>query len=431
MYYFHSLKKPHIKLVSCKWSKEQDKEDMKKQHLYNKCNHYIKILCRDINERCVGSAGNKKATAFFKNELSSLGWTTETQEFKAMDWCDGGATLKTRHTNFKVSVSPYSLGCYESGQLLRASSIPELEKGQFQDKLILLHGEIAREQLMPKNFIFYNPKEHQKIISLLEKSKPKAIICATGKNTALAGGVYPFPLIEDGDFNIPSVYMTEDEGKRLLPFNGKQFILHSESKRIPSNGYNVIGKKGRDDSERIVVTAHIDAKKGTPGAIDNATGVAVLLVLAELLKDYSGVKLIELAAFNGEDYYAVPGQMNYINENKDNFDSILLNINIDGSAYYKGKTAFSFFNLPSSIQEVAYETINKHSDIVEGVQWFQGNHSIFTQKGRPAIAVSSQWFTENVANQEVTHTPKDNMDIVDCTKIIDIAEAINELIRKI
>ena len=84
------------------------------------------------------------------------------------------------------------------------------------------------------------------------------------------------------------------------------------SKRIPAKGYNVTGKKGKNNSQRIVITAHIDAKKGTPGAIDNATGVIVLLLLADLLKDYDGDKLIEIVAFNGEDYYAVPGQMNYI-----------------------------------------------------------------------------------------------------------------------
>ena len=74
--------------------------------------------------------------------------------------------------------------------------------------------------------------------------------------------------------------MTEDEGKRLLLHPGKQVTLKSISRRIPGNGYNVIGKKGEDGLERIVITAHIDAKKGTPGAIDNATGVAVLLISA-------------------------------------------------------------------------------------------------------------------------------------------------------
>ena len=38
-----------------------------------------------------------------------------------------------------------------------------------------------------------------------------------------------------------------------------------------SKGYNVIGVKGNETKRRIVVTAHIDTKKGTPGAIDNAT----------------------------------------------------------------------------------------------------------------------------------------------------------------
>ncbi len=159
---------------------------------------------------------------------------------------------------------------------------------------------------------------------------------------ALAGGVYPFPLIEDGgDFDIPSVYMTEEEGLKLIPKIGKIVFLDSLSKRIPGRGYNVIGKKGNNNSLKIVVTAHIDAKKGTPGAIDNATGVIVLLLLSDLLKDYNGNRLIEIIAFNGEDYYAVPGQINYISTNKNNFNKILLNINIDGAGYKEGLSAFS------------------------------------------------------------------------------------------
>lgn len=108
-------------------------------------------------------------------------------------------------------VSPYSLGFEGTARLAGAPSIQELEKGNSQDKLLLLSGEIAKEQLMPKNFVFYNPEEHRRIISALEKSGAKAVLCATGKNPSLAGGVYPFPLIEDGDFDIPSVFMTEEE----------------------------------------------------------------------------------------------------------------------------------------------------------------------------------------------------------------------------
>jgi aminopeptidase YwaD len=352
-------------------------------------------------------------------------------EFDAIDWEENGAVLRSDDRNFNVLVSPYSLSFSGEGELISASTIEELSKINAKNKIIFLFGELAREQLMPKNFVFYNPEHHQKIITILENSGAKAIISATGRNAALAGGVYPFPLIEDGDFDIPSVYMTEEEGLRLISRVGKTVFLESLSKRIPGKGYNVIGKKGNKNSQKIVVTAHIDAKKGTPGAIDNATGVIVLLLLADLLKDYNGNKLIEIVAFNGEDYYAVPGQMNYISKNKNNFNNIILNINIDGAGYKEGQSAFSLFNLPDEIHKTATNVINHYSGITEGVQWPQGDHSIFLQFGVPAIAVSSKWFIDNIAAQDITHTPNDNIEIVDCKKIIEISLALNTLIRSI
>src|SRR4030042_2750565 len=172
------------------------------------------ILCNEITDRSVGSEGNRTATRYFENKVMSLGWTTESQEFEAVDWIDGGASLHCAEISFQVFVSPYSLGCDVEGQLVSVSSIDELERTNITGKLLLLRGEISKEQLMPKNFVFYNPEEHQKIISLLENGKPLAIICATGRNASLAGGVYPSPLIEDGDFDIPSVYLTEGQGYR-------------------------------------------------------------------------------------------------------------------------------------------------------------------------------------------------------------------------
>jgi aminopeptidase YwaD len=388
-------------------------------------------LCVEIQERCVGSDGNRQAAAFFRDKLAALGWKTETQEFNAVDWQDGGAALRAGNRDFRVLVSPYSRGCSETAPLTAAADTAELEQGDFRDTLLLLHGELAKEQLMPKNFVFYNPDEHRKIISLLEQSGAKALICATGRNASLAGGVYPFPLIEDGDFDVPSVYMTEEEGKKLLPYVGKPAALDSISTRIPGTGCNIIGKKGRDGLRRIVVTAHIDAKKGTPGAIDNATGAVTLLILAGLLQDYSGDTQIEIAALNGEDYYAVPGQMQYIAANEGRFDSIAVNINIDGAGYKTGKSFFSFFSLPPDMYAKAAETMTDYPEITEGPLWSQGDHSIFIQYGRPAIAVSSQWFIENIDSQDITHTPKDSLEIVDCGKIVEIAEALNSLLRKL
>ena len=123
--------------------------------------------------------------------------------------------------------------------------------------------------------------------------------------------------------------------------------------------------------------------------------------------------------------------MSYISENKNNFESILLNINIDGAGYKEGQSAFSLFNLPDEILIPAKKVIGQYSGITEGVQWPQGDHSIFLQFGVPAIAVSSKWFIDNIADQDITHTPKDNIEIVDCDKIVEIAHALNTLIRSL
>jgi aminopeptidase YwaD len=401
------------------------------EKLIQNCLEYLQTLCVDIADRSVGSEGNRAATRFFEETTLSLGWDTETQVFDAVDWIDGGASLLCGDNSFQVFPSPYSLGCEVESQLIGVSIIEELEDSDITGKLVLLRGEIAREQLMPKSFVFYNPEEHQRIISLLERGDPKAIICATGRNAALAGGIYPFPLIEDGDFDIPSVYMTEDEGSRLSGYAGKPATLRSNSRRVPGKGCNVIARKGSQSGKRIVITAHIDAKKGTPGAIDNATGVVVLLLLAELLSSYDGNQLIEIVALNGEDYYAVPGQMLFVQQNQDRFHEILLNINIDGSGYKVDKSAFSFYGLPNDIENKIKGVIHDFDGIAEGSPWVQGDHSIFIQYGCPAIAVSSQWFTDNIDSQEITHTPKDNLDIVDCSKLVEIAQALDLFIRNL
>lgn len=404
---------------------------METENLYQKSLSYLNKLCQEIPERCVGSAGNRQATAFFKKKISSLGWQTETSELDVIDWEDGGATLHMEGQHVEVLVSPYTLGCDVQAPLVVISCVEELEQAEVAGAVLLLYGQIAQEQLMPKNFVFFNPEEHQKIISLLEQKQPAAIITATGRNAALAGGIYPFPLLEDGDFDLPSVYMSAEEGEKLIPLIGKVATLHVLSRRIPAKAYNVTARKGQGKRGHIVITAHIDAKKGTPGAIDNATGVTILLLLAELLQDYEGERPLEIVALNGEDYYAVPGQMDYIRQNQGTFDHIFLNINIDGAGYWQGLSAFSFFDVPEEVRTKANELLARFEGITEGVLWPQGDHSIFIQYGCPAIAISSQWLIEHLEDQQITHTAKDRIEIVDCQKLVEIAEALNWFIRNI
>lgn len=404
---------------------------MNKPRLITTAQQHLHQLCTVIGERRVGSRGNRQATDYAEQIVKAAGWDTEITPLQVIDWQTGGATLTCNGKSFSVFSSPYSKGCAVEGEWIAVGCVDELENSDIRNKIVLLHGEIAAEQIAPKYFPFWNPETHQQIIALLEKGRPKALICATGLNASTAGGAYPFPLFEDGDFDIPSVYMKDTEGEKLLQLKGHPVTLISKAQRIPETAYNLIARLGTESTERVVISAHIDAKIGTPGAIDNGTGVTILLLLAELLKQHPVNYNLELAFFNGEDYYGAPGQVKYLEQNAEKLHNILLNINIDGAGYKEGLSCFSPFELPEQLLSAFQQLLRETPEIVEGLPWYQGDHSIFLQNGLPAIAVSSQWFIEHMDNQEITHTPNDHPGIVDHQRVAECALAIAEYIKKL
>jgi aminopeptidase YwaD len=403
-----------------------NEENMTFEHLSARTETYLQKLCLDIPHRRVGSEGNRAATTFFAQTMASFGFETECSEFNCIDWTQGEARLEAGGESFETFISPYSLGCRLRAPLTVASTIDELEIVEAADQVLLLQGEIAREQLMPKNFPFFNPEEHQRIIGLLETKNPAAIITATSRNPELAGGLYPFPLIEDGDFDIPSVYVTDKVGERLAEGAGTEVLLEIEAERIPAKGCNVIARKGGGWERRIVLCAHIDTKEGTPGALDNATGITILLLLAELLAHYAGDIGIEIVALNGEDDYSAAGQLLYLRENADTLAQVILGINIDVAGYHQGNTEYSLYGCPDEIAGLIRKAFSEQEDMVEGEPWYQSDHSLFVQNQVPAMALTSDQFRE--LSTHVTHTMQDSPEIVDSDKLVAVALVLHGLL---
>lgn len=66
---------------------------------------------------------------------------------------------------------------------------------------------------------------------------------------------------------------------------------------------NIIArKKGTKSNDKIIVGAHFDSVPGSPGADDNASGVAVMLELARILADCSWNHTIEFIGFHMEEW---------------------------------------------------------------------------------------------------------------------------------
>ncbi|MCW4028174.1 MAG: M28 family peptidase [Candidatus Bathyarchaeota archaeon] len=376
--------------------------------------------------RRVGSPGNRAATDFFAQKVSSWGYLVDATPFKCLDYESKEPSLTYKDRPFAVKISPYSLGCDANAELVVASTITELETCDCHGKILLIKDEICAEQLMPKNFVFYNPDHHKRIYALLEEKQPKAIITATSKKPQMVGNIYPFPLINDGDFDIPSLYCTDIVGEEIATKAGKPFELRVEAKRIPTTACNVIASKNPKANKKIIICAHIDAVEDSPGASDNASGVAVLMLVAELLKDYADKLGIEIIAFNGEDHYSVAGQMDYLNRYSGSLNQICVAINIDDVGYFKGKTAYSFYECSGETCKKAQTAFNKFGGLLEGEQWYQGDHMIFAQKQIPTIALTAERVQELMAT--ITHSPRDRPEIIDYNKLVEVAKALKSLV---
>lgn len=401
---------------------------MKNQALKSKAENYLKYLCLGLPTRRVGTQGNRDANEFLAEKFASFGFAIERQPFDCIDWTKGTASLSINGEQFEVQVGPFTVGCQVRAPLVSASTVQELESAEVKNKILLLHAEITREQLMPKNFPFYNPDEHKHIVSLLETKGPLAILTATGRNPEMAGAVYPFPMIEDGDFDIPSAFMTEDEGTRLASHVDEVAALVIEAERRPSSGINLVARKGQAD-RRLVVSAHIDAKDNTPGALDNAASVVVMLLLAELLKEYEGEIGIELVPFNGEDHYSAAGEKAYLKANEGALNQVLLNINMDALGSHHGNTLYSFYECPEALKTTIQEVFSKQPELAEGEAWYQSDHMVFVMNGVPAVAITSENFMQILT--ELAHTPGDRPALVDCEKLVNTAISLRDLLLEI
>ena len=399
---------------------------MNREKYITKASEYLNKICSVKPNRRTGSPGNRDATDYFANIVRQLEYEVDSTLFKSMDYRKKKVSLSFKKNNFNVFISPYSLKCDITAELVAVSTVNELEKISCKGKILLMKDGICSEQLMPKNFVFYNPDHHKRIYALLEEKQPVAIITATTKNPELVGALYPFPLIVDGDFDIPSVYCTDIIGREIFAHTGKKFKLTIQTERIPSTASNVIARKNCKSKEKIVICAHIDAYEETLGASDNASGTVVLLLLAEMLQDYQKSICIEIVAFNGEDHYSAGGQMDYLRRYGTEIGNIILAINIDDVGYIEGRTAFSFYECNDKLKQRLYSVFNNYSNLAEGEAWYSGDHMIFVQKGVPALAFTSEKMPELMAT--ITHTEKDIPDIIEVTRLVEIARALKDAI---
>lgn len=385
-------------------------------------------LC-DPGDRDLGTGRNRAATSFVGERMRELGLEVEELQFDVPEWRFGSASLGVGDTQFAAHPGPFSDSCRASGRLLVVRSWQELEGLDAAGAVVLVCDEAAREPLTPRGYPFYDNPEHTALANALETGEPVAIVAATTSHE-MAGALSPFPLIEEPGFRIPTAYLSAELGAELATHVGQDVSVHIESQTLPSSGVQLIGRRqGTSEASAgvIVVSAHVDTKPETPGAIDNASGVVMLLAVASLLQGREIACGIEFVPFNGEDHTLAPGEMAYLSA-RQGIKDVRLNINIDGAGLPDAPSAYSVYGISDDLAEKLARVAALHPDTVaEGPAWPASDHMIFAMSGVPAIAITSSDF--EAFTRVYAHTPADVPAILDAKLLAETARFVAALIE--
>ena len=128
-----------------------------------KAKEYLFKLCSFGPHRRLGSRWNKLAVDYFYEQVRDLGFEILTDEFDCMDHEIRSVSLTTGDTAINVKASSYTMPVDVTAELVTAMNMDELEKVDMTGKILLMKDDLCKEQLMPKNFQFYNPDHHKKI----------------------------------------------------------------------------------------------------------------------------------------------------------------------------------------------------------------------------------------------------------------------------
>lgn len=380
----------------------------------------------EFGERPLGTEANRNAAAYLASEAERMGYAVDRLPFKCIRWGKGPSFLDRGGTKVDVSASPFSPAFDKWCDAVAVSSTQQLKRTRCEGKIVFLLGEIAKEPLMPLDYPFYFPDAHREIYALLDERKPAAILAVTGKHPSC--GLEPYPLFDDANFKIPSGYLDAAAMEKVVEGKGKIRLMF-DSKTFPETGEQVVARKkaSGDSKGKIAVFAHMDTAYDTPGALDNAAGVAVLLAVMEHLKNYAGPYDLEFIPFNGEDSPMVKGQLSYLERYGKEMGSIRLGINIDAPGAKGSKTAVSAYNLGADRQRWLNAEIAKFKTVERGPEWVEGDHSIFVFRGVPCLAVTSSTLREEVMS--ISHTSQDTVKQVDRDLLVSTAQFIAELVN--
>jgi aminopeptidase YwaD len=383
------------------------------------------ISSSEYGGRLTGDKGNIKTQEYIQKYFKTIGLEplgdnkTYLQEFDiVVPSLNGNCYFKVLDKNKKVikdyiygtdfKENPY--GASTNGIVNGTARVKLSDGGNI---LLMSNGRIGEQEV-----------DYQMDITLKEKGI-KAVVSPTNMNYRFRS---PYKLQSNYPEGIVKVMVTKKVFDELMNYQKDGYTLEIKSslqvKKIKAN--NVLGViRGKNPTlPPLILSAHFDHvgldADGVlyPGALDNASGVAVLLESARVLKSVKNLeRTVIFAAFNGEEvglvgseYFVKHPPMNIKAAECINFDMVATTTDMPLSLLsYGADDAFS-----KELEAIAKANGIKTKLLNEN----NSDHGPFCANGINAVTLIYDDVTK-------IHTPKDDLSNIDSIKTLEVFSLVS------
>jgi len=378
---------------------------------------HLRFLCDEIGPRLSGTDADGRSVEYMTRHMRDCGAQIEVQEYACPAW-EHELTEVTLVTEAGEDTLPafaqtFSLACDVEGEIACVGSREELEFApDLEGKILVLCDRLGTSLAGDRN----------PAVLTCEERRAAAVIPVSHAETVST------KLIRDPWLRVPAVAVARSVGEKLRANQGARMRLRLGAHRYDSTSHNVIGRIRGEGDGRLTVAAHYDTAAESPGAVDNASGTAVVLEVCELFAAAGGRDLgIDFIAYGAEEYgrngYNL-GAVEYVRHHPTEVSQTRALVEIDcvGTAVIPPRVRLN--GLGRERTEAVLEALRGYPRYnVEVPPDTDPVRTALDLPGVPAVAFVNDY------SQAPIHTAQDTIDLMASGELALTAEAVATVIR--
>ena len=359
-------------------------------------------LSERIGPRAPGSFAELKAAEYLKGRFEETGLNVNIEPFRSPSHLAIGSKLRIGNRKFYSLPAQFSASGRVEGKLVFLGNCNlELKKeDDFSGKI----GLLTSSSDIPTR---------TKLLLALEKKGMEALVVVSPYFDNILTKVVRYPEIK----RMPVVIVSYRTACNLKRNEGKRAKLMVEKENREMNeSQNVVAKIGGRNKNWLIISSHYDTAPFSPGATDDAGGVAVVLELARIFKGTKLPATIYFLLTGSEEYGRMDttgrGAHDFFFRREKELENCVGYVDTDDIGNLLG-TPQLFIGGPKKFKEIILDVSTQQKYQFEGkASKVSCDHGVAEQNGIPYL-----WFTDCSGARPYYHSPEDTLDFLDFDKL--------------